>query len=65
MTQQELAKIRLQRMLDKFEKSNNANDTSVLNNTDGKKVAKYKGPYPLPSKLSSTGVDKFRSSLSR
>lgn len=49
-------------MLDDFNKSDdtNVNDTPVSNSTG----AKYKGPYPLPSKLRSTAVDKLRSSLS-
>lgn len=62
MDQQTLIKNRLRRMLDDFNKSDNTNvdDKPVLNSTG----AKYKGSYPLPSKLRSTGVDKFRSSLS-
>ena len=64
MTDHEIAKVRLQRMIEKFNKSNVTNDTSVLNNNTDKKVAKYRGPYPIPSKLNSTSVDKFRNSLS-
>lgn len=63
MDQQTLIKNRLRRMLDDFNKSDdtNVNDTPVSNSTTG---AKYRGPYPIPSKLNSTGVDKFRNSLS-
>ena len=64
MTEHEVAKIRLQRMINEFNKSTVTNDTSVLNNNTDKKVAKYRGPYPIPSRLNSTSVDKFRNSLS-
>lgn len=64
MTDHEIAKVRLQRMIEKFNKSNVTNDTSMLNNNTDKKVAKYRGPYLIPSRLNSTSVDKFRNSLS-
>jgi len=63
MERQELIKNRLQRAIRKFNETPaevNGNENSV---ESGK--ARYIGPYPIPSKLSSTGITKFRNSLSK
>lgn len=63
MERHELIKNRLQRAVKKFNEKPaevNGNKNSV---ESGK--ARYIGPYPIPSKLNSTAITKFRNSLSK
>lgn len=61
MNQQELIKNRLRRAIRKFNENTtevNGNENSV---ESGK--ARYIGPHPIPSKVNSTAITKFRNSL--
>lgn len=62
MEQQELIKNRLRRMIKKF---NENTDVNSHKNVVESGKARYIGPHPIPSKVNSTAITKFRNSLSK